>query len=70
MVKNFYAKIGTMGMADSSRRRWSASGEEFQRRQQADVAAGEKFQEGGLSHIAPLNGSRGGDHTHACCPAA
>ena len=67
MVKNFYAKIGTMGMADLQNALGGLPVKNFSAGQQADVAAGEKFKMGG-EHIAALNVSRGGDHTHACMP--
>ncbi|MET0850165.1 MAG: aldehyde ferredoxin oxidoreductase C-terminal domain-containing protein, partial [Candidatus Rokuibacteriota bacterium] len=67
MVTNFYAKIGTMGMADLQNAMGGLPVRNFSAGQQANVAAGEKFKMGG-EHIAPLNASRGGDHTHACMP--
>src|SRR6185503_9495847 len=67
MVQNFYAKIGTMGMADLQNALGGLPVKNFSAGQQANVAAGEKFKMGG-EHIAPLNVSRGGDHTHACMP--
>jgi aldehyde:ferredoxin oxidoreductase len=67
MVANFYSKIGTMGMADLQNAMGGLPVRNFSAGQQANVAAGEKFKMGG-EHIAPLNVSRGGDHTHACMP--
>jgi aldehyde:ferredoxin oxidoreductase len=67
MVTNFYAKIGTMGMADLQNAMGGLPVRNFSAGQQVNVAAGEKFKMGG-EHIAPLNASRGGDHTHACMP--
>ena len=67
MVANFYAKIGTMGMADLQNTLGGLPVRNFSAGQQADVAKGEKFRMGG-EHIRELNISRGGDHTHACMP--
>src|SRR5438094_6432026 len=67
MVANFYAKIGTMGMADLQNTLGGLPVRNFSAGQQADVAKGEKFKMGG-EHIRELNVSRGGEHTHACMP--
>lgn len=67
MVANFYAKIGTMGMADLQNAMGGLPVRNFSAGQQANVTAGEKFKMGG-EYIAPLNVARGGDHTHACMP--
>jgi len=67
MVANFYAKIGTMGMADVQNAMGGLPVRNFSAGQQANVTAGEKFKMGG-EYIAPLNVARGGDHTHACMP--
>jgi aldehyde:ferredoxin oxidoreductase len=67
MVANFYAKIGTMGMADMQNTLGGLPVRNFSAGQQADVAKGEKFKMGG-EYIRELNISRGGDHTHACMP--
>jgi len=67
MVTNFYAKIGTMGMADLQNALGGLPVRNFSAGQLADVSAGEKFKMGG-EYISQLNVSRGGDHTHACMP--
>src|SRR5262245_14713826 len=67
MVANFYAKIGTMGMADLQNTLGGLPVRNFSAGQQTDVAKGEKFKMGG-EYIRELNVSRGGDHTHACMP--
>jgi len=67
MVVNFYAKIGTMGMADMQNTLGGLPVRNFSAGQMVDVASGEKFKMGG-EHISQLNVSRGGDHTHACMP--
>src|SRR5581483_908880 len=67
MVANFYAKIGTMGMADLQNTLGGLPVRNFSAGQQADVAKGEKFKMGG-EYIRELNISRGGEHTHACMP--
>ncbi|HUG35533.1 MAG TPA: aldehyde ferredoxin oxidoreductase C-terminal domain-containing protein [Candidatus Limnocylindrales bacterium] len=67
MVSNFYAKIGTMGMADFQNAFGGLPVNNFSAGQQVDVAGGGKFKMGG-DHIRELNVSRGGDHTHACMP--
>jgi len=67
MVVNFYAKIGTMGMADMQNTLGGLPVRNFSAGQMVDVASGEKFKMGG-EYISQLNVSRGGDHTHACMP--
>src|SRR5262245_55338220 len=67
MVTNFYAKIGTMGMADVQNAFGGLPVRNFSAGQFANVAGGETFRMGG-EHIGPLNASRGGDQTHACMP--
>jgi aldehyde:ferredoxin oxidoreductase len=67
IVTTFYAKIGTMGMADLQNYLGGLPVNNFSVGRQADTAAGEVFKMGG-EFIAPLNVSRGGDHTHACMP--
>ncbi len=67
MVANFYAKIGTMGMADLQNVLGGLPVRNFSAGQLTNAAAGETFKMGG-EYIAPLNTSRGGEHTHACMP--
>jgi len=67
MVTNFYAKIGTMGMADLQNALGGLPVRNFSAGQLVDVAAGETFKMGG-DYISQLNVSRGGEHTHACMP--
>src|SRR5437867_2860735 len=67
MVQNFYAKIGTMGMADVQNQMGGLPVRNFSAGRLADVAAGEKFKMGG-DFIGQLNTSRGGEQTHACMP--
>ena len=67
MVTNFYAKIGTMGMADLQNALGGLPVRNFSAGQLVDVSTGEKFKMGG-EHISQLNVSRGGEHTHACMP--
>ncbi len=67
VVQNFYAKIGTMGMADVQNQMGGLPVRNFSVGRQADVAAGEKFKMGG-DYIGQLNTSRGGEQTHACMP--
>src|SRR5438445_1985369 len=67
MVQNFYAKIGTMGMADVQNQMGGLPVRNFSAGRQADVSAGEKCKMGG-DYISQLNVSRGGEHTHACMP--
>ena len=67
MVANFYAKIGTMGMADLQNTLGGLPVRNFSAGQQVDVSKGEKFKMGG-EYISQLNVSRGGEHTHACMP--
>src|SRR5439155_1994031 len=67
MVTNFYAKIGTMGMADLQNALGGLPVRNFSAGQLVDVSTGEKFKMGG-DYISQLNVSRGGEHTHACMP--
>ena len=67
MVANFYAKIGTMGMADLQNALGGLPVRNFSAGQLVNVSSGEKFKMGG-EYISQLNTSRGGDHTHACMP--
>jgi len=67
IVQNFYAKIGTMGMADVQNQMGGLPVRNFSAGRQADVSAGEKFKMGG-DYIGQLNTSRGGEQTHACMP--
>jgi aldehyde:ferredoxin oxidoreductase len=67
IVQNFYAKLGTMGMADVQNYMGGLPVRNFSAGQLADVSAGEKFKMG-ADHIGPLNTSRGGEQTHACMP--
>jgi aldehyde:ferredoxin oxidoreductase len=67
IVKNFYQAIGTMGMADVQNQMGGLPVHNFSAGQQVNISTGEKFKMGG-THIAELNKSRGGDHTHACMP--
>jgi aldehyde:ferredoxin oxidoreductase len=67
MVKNFYQKIGTMGMADLQNALGGLPVNNFSKGQQVDTTKGDKFKMGG-EHISQLNVSRGGEHTHACMP--
>jgi aldehyde:ferredoxin oxidoreductase len=67
MVANFYAKVGTMGMADLQNTLGGLPVRNFSAGQLVDVASGETFKMGG-EYISQLNVSRGGEHTHACMP--
>src|SRR5438093_11640194 len=67
MVQNFYAKIGTMGMADMQNGLGGLPVRNFSAGQMVDVSTGETFKMGG-QYISQLNVSRGGEHTHACMP--
>jgi aldehyde:ferredoxin oxidoreductase len=67
LVTNFYAKIGTMGMADLQNTLGGLPVRNFSAGQMVDVSTGEKFKMGG-EYISQLNVSRGGEHTHACMP--
>jgi aldehyde:ferredoxin oxidoreductase len=67
MVTNFYAKIGTMGMADLQNYMGGLPVRNFSAGQMVDTSTGEKFKMGG-EYISQLNVSRGGEHTHACMP--
>lgn len=67
IVENFYAKLGTMGMADVQNAMGGLPVRNFRAGQQADIAAGQTFRMG-AEYIGPLNTSRGGEQTHACMP--
>src|SRR6185295_7732932 len=67
IVTNFYAKVGTMGMADVQNQMGGLPVRNFSAGQLANLAAGETFKMGG-DHIGPLNTSRGGEQTHSCMP--
>ncbi|MBI2494256.1 MAG: aldehyde ferredoxin oxidoreductase [Candidatus Rokubacteria bacterium] len=67
LVTNFYAKIGTMGMADLQNTLGGLPVRKFSAGRQVDVSTGQKFKMGG-EYISQLNVSRGGEHTHACMP--
>jgi aldehyde:ferredoxin oxidoreductase len=67
VVKNFYAAVGTMGMADVQNQMGGLPVRNFSAGRQADVSAGERFRMGG-DYIGQLNTSRGGEQTHACMP--
>ncbi len=67
LVTNFYAKIGTMGMADLQNTLGGLPVRNFSAGRLVDVSTGEKFKMGG-EYISQLNVSRGGEHTHACMP--
>jgi aldehyde:ferredoxin oxidoreductase len=67
IVTNFYAKLGTMGMADVQNYMGGLPVRNFSAGQFADVKGGELFRMG-AEHIGPLNTSRGGEQTHACMP--
>src|SRR5213596_81815 len=59
VVANFYAKLGTMGMADVQNYMGGLPVRNFSAGQLANTASGEKFKMGG-EHISQLNVSRGG----------
>jgi aldehyde:ferredoxin oxidoreductase len=67
IVQNFYAPLGTMGMADVQNQMGGLPVRNFSAGQLANTAAGETFKMG-ASYIGPLNTSRGGEQTHACMP--
>ncbi len=67
IVQNFYAKIGTMGMADVQNQLGGLPVRNFSAGQLANLSAGEKFKMGG-DYIGQLNTSRGGEQTHSCMP--
>jgi len=67
IVQNFYAKVGTMGMADVQNQMGGLPVRNFRAGRLADVSAGERFKLGG-DYIGELNTSRGGEQTHACMP--
>jgi len=66
-VQNFYAPLGTMGMADVQNQMGGLPVRNFSAGQLANVAAGETFKMG-AEYIGQLNTSRGGEQTHACMP--
>ncbi|OGK80433.1 MAG: aldehyde ferredoxin oxidoreductase [Candidatus Rokubacteria bacterium GWC2_70_16] len=67
VVANFYAKLGTMGMADVQNQLGGLPVRNFSAGQQANLSAGETFKMG-AEYIGALNTSRGGEQTHACMP--
>jgi aldehyde:ferredoxin oxidoreductase len=67
IVENFYAKLGTMGMADVQNHMGGLPVRNFSAGQLVDTGAGERFKLG-ADYIGPLNTSRGGEQTHACMP--
>jgi aldehyde:ferredoxin oxidoreductase len=67
IVENFYAKLGTMGMADVQNHMGGLPVRNFSAGRLADTSAGERFKLG-ADYIGPLNTSRGGEQTHACMP--
>jgi len=67
IVQNFYAKVGTMGMADVQNQLGGLPVRNFSAGQLANLSAGEQFKMGG-DYIGQLNTSRGGEQTHACMP--
>ncbi|HET8578913.1 MAG TPA: aldehyde ferredoxin oxidoreductase C-terminal domain-containing protein [Methylomirabilota bacterium] len=67
VVQNFYAKVGTMGMADVQNQMGGLPVRNFRAGQLANLSAGEQFKMGG-DYIGQLNTSRGGEQTHACMP--
>jgi aldehyde:ferredoxin oxidoreductase len=67
IITNFYAKLGTMGMADVQNYMGGLPVRNFSAGQLADVKAGQTFKMG-AEHIGPLNTSRGGEQTHSCMP--
>jgi aldehyde:ferredoxin oxidoreductase len=67
VVANFYAKLGTMGMADVQNYMGGLPVRNFSAGRLVDVATGERFRMG-ADYIGPLNTSRGGEQTHACMP--
>jgi aldehyde:ferredoxin oxidoreductase len=67
IVTNFYAKLGTMGMADVQNHMGGLPVRNFSAGQLVDTTAGETFKMG-AEFIGPLNTSRGGEQTHACMP--
>lgn len=67
IVANFYAKLGTMGMADVQNYMGGLPVRNFSAGQFADVSTGQQFKMG-AEYIGPLNTSRGGEQTHACMP--
>ena len=66
VITEFFAKIGTMGMADFTNLIGGLPVRNFTSGQLVNPKEG-LFKMGG-DYIAPLNNSRGGKHTHACMP--
>ncbi len=67
IVTNFYAALGTMGMADVQNQMGGLPVRNFSSGRLVDTSTGEKFKLG-ADYIGPLNTSRGGEQTHACMP--
>ena len=67
VVTNFYAKLGTMGMADVQNHMGGLPVRNFSAGQLVDTKTGATFKMG-AEFIGPLNTSRGGEQTHACMP--
>jgi aldehyde:ferredoxin oxidoreductase len=67
IITNFYAKLGTMGMADVQNYMGGLPVRNFSAGQLVDVKAGGTFKMG-AEYIGQLNTSRGGEQTHACMP--
>ena len=67
VITNFYAKLGTMGMADVQNYMGGLPVRNFSAGQMADTKAGQAFKMG-AEYIGQLNTSRGGEQTHACMP--
>jgi aldehyde:ferredoxin oxidoreductase len=67
IIQNFYAKLGTMGMADVQNYMGGLPVRNFSAGQLVDVSSGARFKLG-ADYIGPLNTSRGGEQTHACMP--
>jgi aldehyde:ferredoxin oxidoreductase len=67
VITNFFAKLGTAGMADVQNYMGGLPVRNFSAGQLSDVKAGETFKMG-ADFIGPLNTSRGGEQTHACMP--
>ena len=67
IITNFYAKLGTMGMADVQNYMGGLPVRNFSAGQMADTKAGQAFKMG-AEYIGQLNTSRGGEQTHACMP--
>jgi aldehyde:ferredoxin oxidoreductase len=67
IITNFFAKLGTAGMADVQNYMGGLPVRNFSAGRLADTKAGETFKMG-ADFIGPLNTSRGGEQTHACMP--